>query len=181
MKILSSLKRNFTITSEDLEFIKQYKKIHQRVLQEAKKRDNDRYVTDSSNKSKAIWQLINREISMTQEDDNKLELKRGNNIDPNPIESAEKLNMYFMYTVAEMVQQNINKESYNNSRKEMNHCPNSIFISPVTEENVVNLAKNLKDKPTAGYNDIPEILVKQCIQLIKGPLTPYHCGQMNGN
>jgi len=36
---------------------------------------------------------------------------------------------------------------------------------------VVSLAKNLKDKPTAGYDDIPESLVKQCIQLIKGPLT----------
>jgi hypothetical protein len=29
----------------------------------------------------------------------------------------------------------------------------------------------LKDKLTAGYDDIPESLVKQCIQLIKGPLT----------
>jgi hypothetical protein len=29
----------------------------------------------------------------------------------------------------------------------------------------------LKNKLTAGYNDIPESLVKQCIQLIKGPLT----------
>jgi len=29
----------------------------------------------------------------------------------------------------------------------------------------------LKDKLTAGYDDIPESLVKQCIQSIKGPLT----------
>ena len=34
---------------------------------------------------------------------------------------------------------------------------------------MVSLAKNLKDMLTAGYNDIPESLVKQCIQLIKGP------------
>ena len=45
------------------------------------------------------------------------------------------------------------------------------FISPATEEKVVSLAKNLKDKLTAGYDDIPKSLVKQCIQLIKGPLT----------
>jgi len=46
------------------------------------------------------------------------------------------------------------------------------FISPVTEKKkVVSLAKNLKDKLTAGYDDIPKSLVKQCIQLIKGPLT----------
>ena len=47
----------------------------------------------------------------------------------------------------------------------------SIFISPVTEEEVVSLAKNLKNKPTAGLDDIPESLVKQCMQLIEGPLT----------
>jgi hypothetical protein len=35
---------------------------------------------------------------------------------------------------------------------------------------VVSLARNLKDELTAGYDDIPESLIKQCIQLIKGPL-----------
>ena len=113
---------------------------------------------------------VNREIGKTQEDNYKLELKIGNNNISNPTEITEKLNTYFTNTVTELVKQNINKGSYNNSCKEIKHCPNSIFISPVTEE-VVSLAKNLKDKLTAGYDDIPESLVKQCIQLIKGPLT----------
>jgi hypothetical protein len=39
---------------------------------------------------------------------------------------------------------------------------------------MVSLVKNLKGKPTAGYEDIPESLVEQCIQLIKGPLTRIH-------
>jgi len=50
-----------------------------------------------------MWQLINREIGMSQEDDNKLELKIRNNIISNSIESAEKLNMYFTNTVAEVL------------------------------------------------------------------------------
>jgi len=48
--------------------------------------------------------------------------------------------------------------------------PNSIFIYPVTEEEMISLIKSLKGKPTAGDDDIPENLVKQCVQLIKGPL-----------
>ena len=64
-----------------------------------------------------------------------------------------------MNTVAELVQHNINKGSYNNSHQEIKHYPNSIFISPVTEELVVSWAKNLKNKLTAGYDDIPESLV----------------------
>jgi hypothetical protein len=98
-------------------------------------------------------------------------LKIGNNIISNPTEITEKLNMYFTNTVAELVHQNINKGSYNNSRQEIKYRPNFIFISPVTNEEVVSTATNLKDKLTAGYDDIPESLVTQCIQLIKGPLT----------
>ena len=87
------------------------------------------------------------------------------------MEITEKLNMYFMNIMVDLVKQNINNGSYNNSRQEIKHCPNSIFISPVTEEEVVSLTENLKDKLTAGHNDIPKSLDKQCIQLIKGPLT----------
>ena len=32
---------------------------------------------------------------------------------------------------------------------------------------MVSLAKNLKDKPTASYDDIPKRLVKQCMQFNK--------------
>jgi hypothetical protein len=54
---------------------------------------------------------------------------------------------------------------------ELTRCPNSIFIYPVTEEEVISLTKSLNGKPTSGDDDIPENLVKQCILLIKGPLT----------
>jgi hypothetical protein len=37
----------------------------------------------------------------------------------------------------------------------------------------------LKGKHTAGYDDIPESLVKQCIQLIKGPLTHIYNVSLN--
>jgi len=36
---------------------------------------------------------------------------------------------------------------------------------------VISLTKSLKGKPTVGDDDIPENLVKHCVQLIKGPLT----------
>jgi hypothetical protein len=55
-----------------------------------------------------------------------------------------------------------NIRSYNNLHQEIKHCPNSIFIPPVIEQEV-SLVKNVKGKPTAGYDDIPESLVKQCI------------------
>jgi len=65
------------------------------VLREAKKRDNDRYVTESVDKSKAMWQLINREIGKATENEQKLELKVGNRIISNPTEITNKLNSHF--------------------------------------------------------------------------------------
>ena len=49
-------------------------------------------------------------------------------------------------------------------------CPISIFIYPATEEEVISLTKSLKGKPTAGDDDVPEDLVEQCVQLVRGPL-----------
>ena len=66
-----------------------------------------------------------------------------------------------------MIKQKNNGSNYN---LKMKHSPNSIFIFPVTEEEVISLIKTLKGKPTAGDDDIPENLVKQRIQLSKGPL-----------
>jgi hypothetical protein len=70
--------------------------------------------------------------------------------------------------VEELVKQKSNGRVYDLKIKQ---CPNSLFIYPVTEEEVIGLTKSLKGKPTAGDDDIPENLVKQHVQLNKGPLT----------
>jgi hypothetical protein len=104
MKMLNNLKRRFTLMSEVLGYIKKYQSIHKRVLKEAKKRDTDTYVTEAANKTKAMWQLINRKTGRIQDDDHELELRLGNDIIKNPIEITEKLSMYFTNTVTELVQ-----------------------------------------------------------------------------
>jgi hypothetical protein len=124
-----------------------------------------------------MWQLINKEIGKTQENDHKLELRIGDKITTCPTEITEKLNRHFISTVEELVKQNSNNNSYSNL--EINHCPNTVFINPVTEEEVAKLSKNLEDKATAGYDDIPESLVKHCIQLIKKPLAHIYNASFN--
>jgi hypothetical protein len=79
--------------------------------------------------------------------------------------------------VEELVKQNNKWRSDNNL--EIKHCPNSIFIYPVTEEEAISLTKSLKGKPTTDYDDIPESVVKQCIQLIKGPMAHIYNVSLN--
>jgi hypothetical protein len=96
-----------------------------------------------------------------------LELRIGNKIISNPTEITDKLNTHFISTMEELVKHKSNGSGYNLM---INHCPNSIFIYPATEEEVISLTKSLKGKPIAGDDEIPKNLVKQCIHLIKGPL-----------
>jgi hypothetical protein len=170
MKWLNSLKKRITLKSETLDYIKNYNKIYKKILKQAKKRDNDRYVTEASNKIKAMWQLINKQIGKTQEEVKNFELRVGNNLVINPNEVTEILNGHFTNIMTELAKKS-NIGWNNKISPKINKCVTSVFIYPVTEEEVVSLAKTLKNKQTAGPDDIPECLVKQCIESIKKPLT----------
>jgi hypothetical protein len=113
-------------------------------------------------RTKAMWRLINRQTGTAPENEQKLELRIGNKIISNPVEITDKLNSHFISTVEEFVKQKSSGSVYN---FKINHCPN-----PVTQE-VFSLTKSLKVKPTPGDDDIIDNLVKQCIHLIKRPLT----------
>jgi len=67
LQTLNNLKRTVTLTDEALIYITNYQRIHKRVLREAKKSNNDRYVTESADKPKAMWRLINRETGKATE------------------------------------------------------------------------------------------------------------------
>lgn len=57
------------------------------------------------------------------------------------------------------------------SSQNTNCCANTTFISPVTGTEVECMTKNLKDTFSAGYDQIPECLVKQCTDFIKKRLS----------
>ena len=116
-----------------------------------------------------MWQLINKKIGKTLEEDNKIELRVGKNLITNPREITEILNGDFTNITNESENKS-NMGRHNNISQKINDCITSVFIYPVTEE-VVNLAKTLKNKRTAGPDGISECLLKQCIGLIKKPLT----------
>jgi hypothetical protein len=51
--------------------------------------------------------------------------------------------------------------------RNIKHNPNSMFLAPVTEDEVLNVTSKLKGKFAAGCDEIPEKVVKQSIQFIK--------------
>jgi hypothetical protein len=86
IKVLNKLKRMHTLRSEDLNYITEYQRIYKKILKEAKKKDNDKFVIESKDRTKAMWQLINKGIGKTQENDYRLELRIGDKKTTCPIE-----------------------------------------------------------------------------------------------
>jgi len=62
MCLLDKQRKSTKIKKKDLEYIDQYRKIYKRVIQDAKKRENDKYVSSAKNQTKATWQLINQNL-----------------------------------------------------------------------------------------------------------------------
>jgi hypothetical protein len=58
---------------------------------------------------------------------------------------------------------------YNNISKRI--ISTTLFISPVTESKVEGIIKNLKNPYSAGFDEIPEIVLKKGVQHIIKPLT----------
>jgi hypothetical protein len=73
--------------------------------------------------------------------------------------------------VEKMVHQNTDRKPHYAPVCKNTLFSNLIFLAPVTEREVLNVTNNLKRKLSAGYDDMPEKIVKLSLQSIKNPLT----------
>jgi hypothetical protein len=86
---------------------------------------------------------------------------------------AELFNMFFCEIPIKLLRNNKRKDTMPSMKHRMNikECNKSLFFSPITEHEVVKVAQSLKNKFTTRYDDIPDSIVKQCIDYFKKPLT----------
>jgi hypothetical protein len=77
---------------KDLECIEQYRKIYRRVIQKAKRRESNNYISSAKNKWKAAWQIINKELAKSFINNMNIELRWGKNKISNPRAIAELFN-----------------------------------------------------------------------------------------
>jgi hypothetical protein len=107
-----------------------------------------------------MWQIINKEVGISPQYEQKIELKNGTEKITNPQNVAEKLKSLFSGIADELLNKNNRNFTCHTSKQKINCCANITFISPVTENEVECVTKNLKGNFSAGYDEIPELLVK---------------------
>ena len=171
MRLIDKQRKTTIMEKKDLKYIEQYRKIYRRVIQEAKRRENDNYIRSSKNKVKATWQLINKELGKSFISNKNIELKLGKSKISNPSAISELFNSYFAETIEKLTDQNSGTQSaYNTTNLKINTCPQTMYIIPVTENEIEKVVKNLEGKRSSGFDGVADSIVKKCVQFIKKPL-----------
>jgi hypothetical protein len=120
---------------------------------------------------KAMWHLINVEVSKPVKGERKIELMSGTKIISDQQTVADMLNTFFVEISDDLLSQN-NKNTQLQKQR-INCCPSTIFLHPVTEYEIECVTNSLKGVLSAGYDEVPEFLVKKIYKLCKKTTSSY--------
>ena len=131
---------------------------------------NEAFIQSSKNKTKGIWQVINKETGNFPHNNYNIQLQYNNEAISDPQLISERFNNCFIDTVEDRLK----KRGQNSTRIHQKGIkPNSasMFTFPITQTEIKNVISTLKGKNSAGYDEIPETLIKHCSEYIAKPLT----------
>ena len=107
MRFLNMLKKQPNLSEKTKMYIDKYKIIYKRVTQGRKRRANDKYILHAKHKSKAIWQIINKETGKTPSNKTDI-IIHWNSEEITHLENvAELFNTYFSKILEELLKMGI--------------------------------------------------------------------------
>jgi len=78
-------------------------------MREAKRRENDKYILHANHKSKAVWQIINKETGRSSSNKQDIKIIWNSEEITNPEKVAELFNSYFVKISEELLKKNGNR------------------------------------------------------------------------
>jgi hypothetical protein len=90
-----------------------------------------------------------------------------------PQRVADTLNSHFIDKVEELVEKNRSNGSNRSSQILVDSNPNSYVFFPISEGEIVTVVSKLKAKASAGADEIPDFIEKECTECIKNHLISY--------
>ena len=158
---------------------RKYCKVLADVIKLAKGKYYDNLLSNSTNRTKTTWNIINENINREPRENDISAININGIITHNSRAIANTFNDYFS-TVA----QHIITENYNNSDSAADkHSPldylhnafrqpfPSVKLNFVSHKETVDDVSTLTTKASHGYDEISTKLIKQCISYISSPLT----------
>jgi hypothetical protein len=114
-------------------------------------------------KSKTLWQIIKKETANSHNEIENISLQIDSKLVIDPQVVSQQFNEFFVNSVGKLIHSNKNCKIDHATRNDVTQNPNVLFL--------LQIAKKLKMKSSAGYDEIPDMIVKQCIHTVKKPLT----------
>ena len=155
------------------QFKEQYKIVnneYRQLLSSACIKRNDQLVAKAKNKGKAMWTIINNSLGKSKKTKMQIEIEDSGKI-LNPTECTEAFNNFFI-TASKNAVANISKDL---DQQFLASClkpsTNSLFLSALTEEDVLELINKLKNSNSSGVDEISNTLLKIIGVYIVRPLT----------
>lgn len=121
------------------------------IIKLTQKSQNDNYIKNAPNKSKATWNVINSKKLNTPKDYIQ-QIIVDNNVITDPVDIANNFNIFFTNPR--------NLSAPNCSRIQIPYEVNSIFMQPTIAEDIYKIIQNLKDTKSTGYDGISTSILK---------------------
>jgi hypothetical protein len=120
-------------------------------------------VTTAISRTRKIWDIINNELGNKNAIKDNIEIKYGLNLVTNLQSITHKFHSHFIDIIVEL------KHRFKLPKLDQGLCnynSNSFYLAPVTEYKIENTIKKLKKSYSRGYDEFPEIIIKNCGQYI---------------
>jgi len=129
-----------------------------------------RYFDMHSKDIRKIWQGVSNIISLKGSNSPKpISLKIGNAVISNPLAVANEFNTYFT-SVADAIRSSIPQCDKHFSSFLKHPNPNSIFLSPVTSDEVSKIISSMPSSKAYGPNSVPTRILKLICNEVSSPL-----------
>lgn len=144
------------------------KKQYKQKIKLSKKTFFQRQLESSDNKPKQIWKIVNNKLNRTKHNNNSIVLRIDDRVVTNPEVIANQFAEYFCQIPCKKL-----KERYGD---EVFYCtvpssmPHTIVINQVTEQEIIDIISNLKNKGSTGFDEVNTRLLKSIKYRISGPL-----------
>lgn len=158
-----------TKTLEDKNYYKSYKRIYDKVIKAAKRLYNDSIYSNASNKSKAAWSIINKNLGTHKNKSNKInEIKINDETINNLQDIVRTFNNYYVNLPISLANK-FNDVNLNNIG--INKSYPTIFVEPVRENEIFNIIMQMKKSNSSGIDKISINMLKSVVNYIVEPLT----------
>uniref|UniRef100_A0A1B6KMM0 Reverse transcriptase domain-containing protein n=1 Tax=Graphocephala atropunctata TaxID=36148 RepID=A0A1B6KMM0_9HEMI len=161
----------FEITgnNEDRETMIAQKKLYDNKLRLLHQNLNATYITDADNKTKAIWNVINKKRKAKSYGGSQCKLEINKSIIKNPQDIVETFNTFAQAAEKTLNQNGTLQNRQQNPIDELT-CHHSLTLSPTTFNEVVDTIKSLKTKTSSGVDEYSSKAVKHCAEELTNPL-----------